>query len=427
MQQPTPLLCSNSIDYIGRRCRDLGKHLYYYKKKAAILPLAFVDDLNGISRCGAESVHLNAFLNTQIELKKLSFHLPKDSSSGSKCMRMHVGQNKVGCPDLKVHNSAMADVTEITYLGDRISADGKNSRNIQDRTRKGIGCLSQIFKIMRVVNFDIETALLLREAIMISGMLTNSEVWFNLNNHDLEALEKVDRLYFQKLLGVPHTVPQIAIYLEFGVIPLAIRIKARRINYLHNILRSERSSMLYRVFIVQWHNPCKGDWTLQVKKDLLDFDIPCDLSVISSKSKQVFKQLVKESAKKYAFNYLMDKKLNYKKMSKLEYRSLETQSYLLDNKFTFEEKKLLFQYRTRMAKYAENFRGGKSVTVCPLCSNHIDSQFLILECPTILHLIEENSNIEKVESLNDLFSDSISYNTLQILKMVSEVRAAKSS
>ena len=64
---------------------------------------------------------------------------------------------------------------------------------------------------MRVVNFDIETALLLREAIMISGMLTNSEVWFNLNNHDLEALEKVDRLYFQKLLGVPHTVPQPAI------------------------------------------------------------------------------------------------------------------------------------------------------------------------------------------------------------------------
>ena len=88
---------------------------------------------------------------------------------------------------------------------------------------------------------------------------------------------------------------------------------------------------------------------------------------------------------------------------------------------------MLFQYRTRMAKYAENFRGGKSVTVFPLCSNHIDSQFLILECSTILHLIEENSNIEKAESLNDLFSDSISYNTLQILKMVSEVRAAKSS
>ena len=62
-----PLLCSNSIDKIGKKCFERNEHVYLYKKKAKILPLAFVDDLNGISKCGIESVALNTFLTTQIE------------------------------------------------------------------------------------------------------------------------------------------------------------------------------------------------------------------------------------------------------------------------------------------------------------------------------------------------------------------------
>ena len=46
------MLCSNSLDTIGKKCRDRGEHYYLYKKTARILPLAFVDDLNGISKCG---------------------------------------------------------------------------------------------------------------------------------------------------------------------------------------------------------------------------------------------------------------------------------------------------------------------------------------------------------------------------------------
>ena len=33
------------------------------------------DDINGIAHCGIDSVALNSFINTQIELKKLRFHV----------------------------------------------------------------------------------------------------------------------------------------------------------------------------------------------------------------------------------------------------------------------------------------------------------------------------------------------------------------
>ena len=68
--------CSNSVDTLGKKCRDRGEHWYLYKKTARILHLAFVDDLNGISKCGAESSGLNTFINTQIELKRLRCHVP---------------------------------------------------------------------------------------------------------------------------------------------------------------------------------------------------------------------------------------------------------------------------------------------------------------------------------------------------------------
>ena len=37
-----PLLCSNSIDKIGKKCREKNEHIYLYKKSAKVLPLTFV-------------------------------------------------------------------------------------------------------------------------------------------------------------------------------------------------------------------------------------------------------------------------------------------------------------------------------------------------------------------------------------------------
>ena len=94
------MLCANSIDSIGKKCRDRGQHTYLYKKTAKILPLAFVDDLNGISKCGEESSALNIFLTTQIELKKLKFHVP-DKEGKTKCHKMHIGKKHSMCPTLR--------------------------------------------------------------------------------------------------------------------------------------------------------------------------------------------------------------------------------------------------------------------------------------------------------------------------------------
>ena len=107
-----------------QKCQDRGENFYWYKGIVQILPLAMVDDLNGIAKCGLQSVALNSFLTTQIEMKKLKFHVP-DEKGKSKCHKIHVGGNIKFCPQLKVHGTEMESVDHDIYLGDIISGDGK--------------------------------------------------------------------------------------------------------------------------------------------------------------------------------------------------------------------------------------------------------------------------------------------------------------
>ena len=47
-----PLKCSNSMDSIGKLCVQSGEDLYTYKGIVKIPPLAMVDDLLGMAKCG---------------------------------------------------------------------------------------------------------------------------------------------------------------------------------------------------------------------------------------------------------------------------------------------------------------------------------------------------------------------------------------
>ena len=145
------VLCSNTMDMIGKKSRDRGEYLYKYKNSVGVLPLAMMDDIDGINKCGIDSVKLNTFINTEIEMKKLRFHVP-DVKGKSKCHKMHIGRKQETCPVLKVHDTIMEEVTEDTYLGDIISSDGKNSKNLEHRISKGIGIISQIMHILESVS-----------------------------------------------------------------------------------------------------------------------------------------------------------------------------------------------------------------------------------------------------------------------------------
>ena len=145
----------------------------------------------------------------------------------------------------------MSNVTKITYLGDIISSDGSNSINIQDRIKKGTGIVCQIMKIfnsIRMSTYTVEIILLLRESLLVNGMLTNAEIWFHVHSSETENLEKVDRSLFHKILCVPHSIAVPAINLEIGILPLAVIIKVRRLTYFQSVLKGKKTVSFIKFF-----------------------------------------------------------------------------------------------------------------------------------------------------------------------------------
>jgi hypothetical protein len=93
----------------------------------------------------------------------------------------------------------MPEVTEETYLGDILSADGKNGKNIRSRISKGVGIISQIMNILEGICFgpnQFEIAMLLRESLLINGTITNAEIWYNLSESEVQEFENLDKLFF---------------------------------------------------------------------------------------------------------------------------------------------------------------------------------------------------------------------------------------
>ena len=187
---------------------------------------------------------------------------------------------------------------------------------MKDRVGKGVGIISQIISILETVTFGMyyfEIAMTLRESMFLSGILTYSDIWYNLKDSEIEELEELDRMLLRKIFKTKVSCPKEALFLESGVLPIGVIIKAKRLNFLHYLVKEEESSMLSKFFFAQWKYGVKNDWTNQIRIDCEDFGIPDDLDYIKSKSEYSFKKMIKVKAQEYALHIL-----NFRKKTKME-------------------------------------------------------------------------------------------------------------
>ena len=233
-----PLISSLQVDTIGKECLKESNHLYYYKGEVPIPPLALVDDLFTISTCGFKTNMLNNFINSKTAMKKLQF-------GTKKCVKLQVGKscNETLCRDLYVGGWKVDIETDVStgevsrkeyfagmekmekkeeqmYLGDIISADGKHQKNVQNRKNKGLGIINQIMQILEKVysgKYFFEVALVLRNSLLLSSLLLNSEAWVNLTDNDIRSLEQTDDILLSRILEAGGNTSNAIKYLEIGI------------------------------------------------------------------------------------------------------------------------------------------------------------------------------------------------------------------
>ena len=84
------------------------------------------------------------------------------------------------------------------------------------------------------------------------------------------------------------------------------------------------------------------------------------------------------------------------------------QNYLKLENMNTNEAQTLFKYRTRMAKFGENYRGSKLSILCPLCMTHLDSQKMAIEnCPVVKKSISISGDYNQIFNTSLIPSDIV--------------------
>ena len=150
-------------------------------------------------------------------------------------MKIHIGKSTNVCPTLKVHSADMRSGESEKYLGDILSSKGNLKQNVQLRREKGFGLVSEILSILSEIplgKYKIQIALILRQAMLINGMLYSTEAWSDFQ-------DAVDEYLLRSIFKAHRKTPLEFLYLETGTTPIRYILASRRLNYLHNILHRE--------------------------------------------------------------------------------------------------------------------------------------------------------------------------------------------
>jgi hypothetical protein len=181
-------------------------------------------------------------------------------------------------------------------------------------------------------------------------------------------------------------------YLELGIYPVRFEIMKRKVVFLQYILQQEDNSMMSKVLKATRENPIKGDFVKTCTEYLETLDIGLSFEEIRNMSKYQFTKLVKKKTTEAAFKYLMGKKNQPGKQTKIEqveYETLEIQEYLVEGNKNTELSQLIFKTRGKTLEIKAHKKWKYKDNICVGCERREETEEEFLSCAG-LSAVNEN-------------------------------------
>ena len=206
-----------------------------------------------------------------------------------KCNVMRVGRHEDETKEWKIGDMPILETTSYKYLGDLLTNDGKNMKNIEMRKSKAkattasINCIAAN-EVLRMVESNV--LLELHEKVTLAGLLTNAESW-SLSRGEKTELERSEIQALKYLFDLPSHTPTPALIYTLGTLYTNHRVDLKRFVYLHRILNRNNHDWTKRTFHIL--DAMNIGWSKNIKEALMEYDLPTDYSYIKNNEKTMAK------------------------------------------------------------------------------------------------------------------------------------------
>ena len=199
-----------------------------------------------------------------------------------KCRVMRFGKHNEDPKEWKIGKMAITETDSYKYLGDTLTSDGKNAKNLSERKSKMKISTSTIHSIAanEILN-QIETSILLdlHEKINIPGLLVNSEAW-SLSKGEKDELEKIETQTLRDLFDLPVHTPTPAILYSLGTLYTSLRLDMKQLIYLHKLLNRHPTHWTHKTLTTLTDK--KIGWSKSISDTLVRHKLPSDFQAIKN-------------------------------------------------------------------------------------------------------------------------------------------------
>ena len=331
-----------------------------------------------------------------------------------KCQVMRIGKHKDESREWKIGEMQINETGSYKYLGDIVTNDGKNVKNLEARRNKTVSntisiktfATNEMFKTVAT-----PVLLELHETISLSALLTNSESWV-LSKGEKDTLDNIEIQAIKQLFDLPAHTPTPALIFIFGLLYTSLRVEHRQLIYMWKVLNRKKEHWT-QMALNQTIDKNIG-WGKSVI-DILDKNkLPTDLEVIRRQGKNEWKRNVKRSIEARNNERLIkdlhktehgEEKRKTKTVSivnTVKDPSYQSSPQAVIMEMSKQETKTLIISRYHMLECGANFKGTRPQT-CNTCDVLDDENHRLNHCVKYSEM-NRHDRIDKA-NFDDIYSD----------------------
>ena len=235
-----------------------------------------------------------------------------------------------------------------------------------------------------------EIGLVMRDTMLVSKLVYNSEVWYNVSDYQISKLEQIDEMWMSKLFCLAKSAPKEGIYIETGKMPIRFIVMIRRLMYFWHVLNKNENELVNRFLSAQQIWTGSQDWISQVRKNMSEINLKLTDKQITEMKNEDFKKLVKTRVEIFAISYLKKLQSKHSKTSDLVFESFTPAKYLVSPYLSKDLVQLLYKLRNCMVDVKQNFGSMYRENMwCRTCFLLVESQRHLLQCSAIKEKIKK--------------------------------------